>query len=218
MLAESVQGETPTPIAKDERGVAVRHKDAGASVSSFDIESHLEQAFISSPTKQEFVTRHPQAVETRTLLKVSPQALANHLTAHTLAGPCRISVPPYVLVDNELGCLLAYYHLGTDLSGHRGLVHGGFLAVLLDECMGRACFPLLPERIGVTAHLELDYKNPVKADSVIVIRAETERVEGRKAWVKGVVEAVGENNGQVLVESKAIFIQPRWVAGMELVV
>jgi hypothetical protein len=216
MLPESLQHESSTTITKDERGEAVRHKEARARAGGFDADSQLEQAFISSPAKQEFVARHPQAVETRTLLKVSPQSLPNHLTAHTLAGPCKISVPPYVLIDNEFGCLLAYYHLGTDLSGHRGLVHGGFLAVLLDECMGRACFPLLPEKIGVTVHIELDYKNPVKGDSLIVIRAETERVEGRKAWVKGVVEAVGENDGQVLVESKAIFVQPRWAAGMEL--
>ncbi|KEF57001.1 uncharacterized protein A1O9_07191, partial [Exophiala aquamarina CBS 119918] len=75
--------------------------------------------------------------------------------------------------------------------------------------MGLACSPLLPEKVAVTAHIELDYRNPIKANSVILVRAETERIEGRKAWVKGSVEAVGENNGQVLVESRALFVQPR---------
>lgn len=157
---------------------------------------------------------HAQAVETRAILKVSDQALPNHLTAHTLAGPGRISVAPYVLIDNELGSLLAYYHLGNQLSGLTGFIHEGFLAVLLDECMGRACISLLPAKNAVTAHLKLDYRNPVESDSVIVVRAETERVEGRKAWVKGIVEAVGENDGQVLVECHALFVQPKWVAGM----
>lgn len=218
MLSESVQEEPFLTTSHDERGGKSHTEEARVASSLLDTESLLGKAFNSSPAKHQFLAAHAHAEETRAILKVSEQALPNHLTAHTLAGPGRISVAPYVLIDNKLGCLLAYYHLGTDLSGHKGLVHGGFLAVLLDECMGRACFPLLPEKIAVTAHIELDYRNPVKADSVIVIRAETQRVEGRKAWVKGTVEAVGQNDGQVLVECQALFVQPRWVAGMEQLV
>lgn len=218
MVTESLQDESSAKIEKDERGLSSPAKRASIVVGSFDTERQLEQASLSSSARQKFLSEHPEAVETRTLLKVSPEALPNHLTAHTLAGHSRISVSPYVLVDNKLGRLLAYYHLGTDLSGHRGLVHGGISAVLLDECMGRACFPLLPEKVAVTAHFELDYRNPIKANSIILIHAETERVEGRKAWVKGTVKAVGQNDGQVLVESKALFVQPRWVAGMELLI
>ena len=28
-------------------------------------------------------------------------------------------------------------HVGQDVCGHRGLVHGGFLATVLDECLGK---------------------------------------------------------------------------------
>jgi len=211
-----LQEESFAGMEKDGRVLPAEDDRVSVRVGSLDAEIQLEQAVFSSPARQRFLSEHPGTVETRGLLKVSPEALPNHLTARTLAGRNRISVSPYVLVDNERGCLLAYYHLGDSLSGHKGLVHGGLQATLLDECMGRACFPLLPEKSAVTAHFELDYRNPIKADSVILIRAETERVEGRKAWTKGTVEAVGENDGQVLVESKALFVQPRWVAGMEL--
>lgn len=180
-----------------------------------DTESRLENAVKSSAARQEFCESQSQVLETRTLLKVSPQALPNHLTAHTLAGPGRISVPPHVFIDDKVGSLLAFYHLGTSLSGHTGLIHGGFLAVLLDECMGRACFGRLPEKIGVTVHLELDYKKPVKANTIVLVRNVTERVEGRKAWVKAIIETVEHNAGEVLVEASAIFIQPRWASEID---
>lgn len=213
-MSENLQENPPLTAREDERGSEAHTQDNSIARAEMDDASLLEQAFMTSPAKQRFLIEHAQAVETRAILKVSDEALPNHLTAHTLAGPGRISVAPYVLIDNELGSLMAYYHLGNQLSGHRGLVHEGFLAVLLDECMGRACISLLPAKNAVTARIELDYRSPVESGSIIVIRAETERVEGRKAWVKGFVEAVGEDDGQVLVECHALFVQPKWVAGM----
>ncbi|KAK5051586.1 hypothetical protein LTR84_003238 [Exophiala bonariae] len=218
MLSESQQEASFAITSCEEKEGRAHTKEASNGLYELDAATLLENAFKTSPAKHQFLTAHAHSLETRAVLKVSEQALPNHLTAHTLAGAGRISVAPYALIDDASGSLLAFYHLGTDLSGHTGLVHGGFLAVLLDECMGRACFPLLPEKLAVTAHIELDYKNPVKANTVIVIRAETERVEGRKAWVKGTVEAVGPNDGQVLVDCHALFIQPKWVAGMEQLV
>ena len=32
-------------------------------------------------------------------------------------------------------------HVGQDVCGHRGLVHGGFLATVLDECLGKTVLP-----------------------------------------------------------------------------
>ncbi|KIV87119.1 hypothetical protein PV11_02687 [Exophiala sideris] len=183
------------------------------------IEIRLQQAVRDSPAIQAFLDRSHSdgrsAQESRRLLKVSPEALPNHLTASTLAGNSRISVPPQIFFDNANGTLIAAYHLGMELSGHVGLIHGGFLAIVLDECMGRACFALLPEKIGVTVHMELDYRKPVKADSMVLVRAVTERVDGRKAWVKGTVMSLGDVAEEVLVEANALFVQPKWAASME---
>lgn len=30
-----------------------------------------------------------------------------------------------------------FIHLGDEVCGHQGIVHGGLVATLLDECMGR---------------------------------------------------------------------------------
>ncbi|EXJ77815.1 hypothetical protein A1O3_08974 [Capronia epimyces CBS 606.96] len=196
------------------------------------VEGRLQAAVVKSVTRQKFEAENKNmATRTRTLLKVSASALPSHLTASTLSGPSRISVPPIVLIDETAGSLLAFYHLGPQLSGHVGLVHGGFLAVLLDECMGRACFGRLPERIGVTVNLSMNYKKPVRVDSVVAVRAVTDRIDGRKAWVqasiilieedeegKGIENSHIEEEKDVAVEATALFIQPRWAASMEPVV
>ena len=59
------------------------------------------------------------------------------------------------------------------------------------------------------------------AGQVFVLRAETTRVEGRKAWVKGRLETlVDESKGEkplVVTEAEALFIEPRMAAQMNLV-
>lgn len=99
--------------------------------------------------------RRPSIDECRSVLKVDKEHLPHNLTSTTLAGDDMLSSNPYVFIHNEGGCILAFYYLGCTLAGHAGIVHGGMSAVLLDECMGRACFPRLPGKVAVTTKLEL---------------------------------------------------------------
>ena len=46
----------------------------------------------------------------------------------------------------------------------------------------------LPERVGVTATLTINYKAPVRADQFIVIKTQVGDVNGRKALVSGIVQ------------------------------
>jgi len=61
-------------------------------------------------------------------------------------------------------------HVGKDLCGHRGHVHDGLLAMVVDESLARCCFPALPNRIGVTANLNIDYLESVPADSYLLVK------------------------------------------------
>lgn len=64
------------------------------------------------------------------------------------------------------------------------------------------------------------------AGQVVVLKAETTKVEGRKAWVKGWLEtlpseeewAAGKREGTVLTEGEALFIEPRQAAAMKRIV
>ncbi|KAF2639880.1 Thioesterase/thiol ester dehydrase-isomerase, partial [Massarina eburnea CBS 473.64] len=150
-----------------------------------------------------------------------PEAMRHQsLTGGTLLGENKIAVPPLQFQTADGVHFVSVQHLGHALCGHPGIVHGGLLATLLDEGLGRCCFPALPNKVAVTASLKVDYKKPVMAGQMVVLRAETTRVEGRKAWVKGRLETLpkeGEEEGTVLVEAEALFIEPRQAATMKRV-
>ncbi|KAF4985199.1 hypothetical protein FDECE_16740 [Fusarium decemcellulare] len=181
------------------------------SKATDDHAKRLQSTAITHPAALEFQKR--QGVKaTRYVLSVQDEYVEHNLTSTTLAGPDTISPPPFVYADDEAGSLLAFYHLGRRLSGHSGLVHGGISAVLLDECMGRASFPRLDGKIAVTANLTLNYKSPIPVDSIILVRADVTEVQGRKAWVRGVIE--NAEDGQVLVEATGLYIEPKWAASL----
>lgn len=171
----------------------------------------LESVALSHATSKELLAKPSGRISSNVLL-IQEDHIPDHLTQATLAQPEMIGTNPVVVNDDESGRLLAFYRLGRRIAGHVGIVHGGVSATLLDECMGRACFPLLAGRIGVTAKLELQYRNPVPANSFVLVRATTTKVEGRKAWVEGVIEDAID--GKVFVEATALFIEPRWAASM----
>lgn len=120
--------------------------------------------------------------------------------------------------------MVQIFYLGPALCGHPGIVHGGLLATLLDEGLARCCFPALPNRVGMTASLKLNYRKPVKAGAYYVLRARTTKVEGRKAWVEGWIERLPDDfvvrgeeeewglGRQKNVEAEGLIIEPRQAA------
>lgn len=107
------------------------------------------------------------------------------------------------------------------MCGHDGIVHGGLLSTLLDEGLARCCFPALPNKIGVTANLTINYRKPTRADQLVMLVAKTTKVEGRKAWVEGRIESLPTTAAETpvtLVEASALFIEPKYAALMKRVV
>src|SRR5207247_9725831 len=54
--------------------------------------------------------------------------------------------------------------------GHPGWAHGGVLAALLDEALGRAMMAEHPDRLMVTARLEIHYRKPITVGEKVIIR------------------------------------------------
>ncbi|KAJ8602908.1 hypothetical protein MRB53_042292 [Persea americana] len=133
--------------------------------------------------------------ESRPHLKIPVGMRPHNLTGGVLLGEGMIEVPPLVFADNEaeLPSLHSISYLGKSLCGHPGIIHGGMLATMLDEGLARACFPALPNKVGVTASLKVDYRVPCPAESYVVLKAYTTKVEGRKAWVKGWIELMDDS-------------------------
>jgi acyl-coenzyme A thioesterase PaaI-like protein len=179
----------------------------------------IETQILSHPYTRSLL-QDDKFTASRPHLKI-PEAMRHQsLTGGTLLGGDMISVPPLQFQTPDGAEFVSLQYLGQALCGHPGIVHGGLLATLLDEGLGRCCFPALPNKIAVTASLKIDYKKPVMAGQIVVLKAETTRVEGRKAWVKGRMETLpkeGEKEGIVLAEAEALFIEPRQAATMKRV-
>jgi acyl-coenzyme A thioesterase PaaI-like protein len=152
--------------------------------------------------------------EQRSVLLIHAEDVPNNLTATTLTIANGLPLPPFVFVDNQAGILNAIYYLGAGLAGHNEIMHGGLLAVLLDECMGRSCFPLLPNRVAVTASLNIAYRAPMHVPGALLIEAATEKVEGRKAWVGASVRKLGPSE-VLLATATALFIEPKDAESMK---
>jgi acyl-coenzyme A thioesterase PaaI-like protein len=149
--------------------------------------------------------------------KFPPHMVHNSLTAGSLRKPGMLATPPLVLSKTKHGAkqlggsqgdAFAFVHLGRSLCGHDGIIHGGLLATVLDETLARTSFFNLPHQVGVTARLEIDYRKPVKADQVIVVETRLIEAAGRKVTVEGVMRNL---KGETLVESRAIFVEPRLI-------
>ena len=180
-----------------------------------------------TPRTQEIndkILSHPLAVslrndpsysESRPHMKIPSSMRPHNFTGGTLLGDEKIEVPPLMFATKagtqEFPSTVALNCLGPSLCGHPGIVHGGLLATLLDEGLARAAFASLPNKVGVTASLKIDYRKPCPAGSFVVLRAQVTKAEGRKAWVKGHIEmlADGTEQGEILVEAEALFIEPK---------
>ncbi|KAF1941856.1 thioesterase family protein [Clathrospora elynae] len=181
----------------------------------------IEKSIFGHPITKSLL-QDPKYIASRPHLKIPEQLRAQNLTGGTLLGPDKIAVPPLQFTTVDGSEFVSIQYLGPALCGHPGIVHGGLLATLLDEGLARCCFPALPNKVGVTASLKIEYKAPVMAGQIIVLRAETTKVEGRKAWVTGRLETLAdESQGEkavTLTLGEALFIEPRQAAQMRRVV
>jgi 3'-phosphoadenosine 5'-phosphosulfate synthase len=171
----------------------------------------------------EYIKNHPVAValrsrpefrESRPHLRMSETWRSQNLVAGTLTGPGKLVVPPYAWIEEGGKSLVSILYLGSDLCGHPGLIHGGFLATILDESFARCSFAALPHHVAVTANLNINYRAPAEANSFLVLRATTTKVEGRKAWIEGRIETLVKEGETpvVLAEATALFIEPKRAA------
>lgn len=102
--------------------------------------------------------------------------------------------------------------LGDQYQSYPGVVHGGILATILDETMGRAvlaegedgAYPaLLDERFMFTAKMDIRYRHPVPLNQEFTVRGQVDKDRGRMAQVSGQVVLA---DGTVAVEASATLV------------
>lgn len=140
---------------------------------------------------------NPRAVRARCFFYRTPPA--------TAATPAKQDPSDPDLVPMECRDILL---LGPDLIGQQGILHGGFLATLMDEGAGILihAYALDGGIDPYTVTLNVTYKKPVAAPGVVLVKGRVVSREGRK--IRCLTELVDES-GQVCVRGESLFVAKR---------
>ena len=113
--------------------------------------------------------------------------------------------------------VVALVRVGEKVDGHEGIVHGGIVAMLMDDVLGYG-FYSIGWPAAFTANLNIDYRAPVPAHSTLRIECYFVRQERRKLfWKVRVVDAhdhdeYGSYDGATLyAEATSLFVIPKQV-------
>src|SRR2546421_10749119 len=85
--------------------------------------------------------------------------------------------------DNVNRKIVGRFVLGERYQGGGGFAHGGIIATLLDEAMGKVC--RFREVRAVTAELAGEYLKPVNVQREIVVEGRETEQKGRNTFMNG---------------------------------
>ena len=94
------------------------------------------------------------------------------------------------------------FRMPVRFQGSRKVLHGGIVALLLDEAMGK--FNRLDEVIAPTAELSVEYLRPVPVGRKIVVEARRIRQQGRNYWRECTIQ---DGQGRLLARGKGRFVK-----------
>lgn len=135
---------------------------------------------------------------------LTPDGVAlNH--GNAVVGLRNPIAPPVQVHRGGDGHTWADFHLNALYEGPPGLVHGGVVALILDQMLGECAAD--GGGPGMTGTLSIRYQRPTvlgecSAEAWVTEMAET------KTFVRGVMR---DASGQETAEATGIFVLPRWV-------
>jgi acyl-coenzyme A thioesterase PaaI-like protein len=121
-----------------------------------------------------------------------------------IENPCGLKIRFF---NDEHHRCTARITLGEQYQSYPGIVHGGILATILDETMGRAILAegnepreITDERFMFTAKIEIRYRKSVPLNQEFVVRGRVDKDRGRLVMVSGEIVLA---DGTVAVEASA---------------
>ncbi|KAJ5164383.1 Thioesterase superfamily [Penicillium coprophilum] len=245
------QGPTRSAVVHDQALPSQTETPAFISQTQSQSPHHesttLDTIVSQIPLVQTLRETHSTYKETRPHLAIPPPIRQHHFVGGSLSGPGKLAFAPYMWLsagksgsqaesNDQASSVVSVFHIGQDLCGHPGFVHGGLLTVLFDEVFARCVSAAFPSGLGMTANLNVDFRKPALPDRMYVLRTKTTKVEGRKAWVEGQMTYLPltlplsvdshsivsdanllreDSEGAVMVaEAKALFIEPKFADSM----
>jgi len=104
-------------------------------------------------------------------------------------------------LDEERRTFVCHFHLPKRYSGPPGHCHGGIIATILDDAMGKV--NKLRNVIAVTKEMTVEYLKPVPLETALCVESHEVSVHGRQHV--NAAEILNQQ-GEVLARSKGIFI------------
>ena len=103
--------------------------------------------------------------------------------------------------DEKRDCFVCEFRLDERYTGPPGHCHGGIIATILDEAMGKV--NKLRNVVAVTSEMKVNYFRPVPLKQPLRVESREVEVDGRKHT--NMAEILNEN-GDILARSKGLFI------------
>jgi uncharacterized protein (TIGR00369 family) len=103
--------------------------------------------------------------------------------------------------DNVSKRIVGKFVLGETYQGGGGMAHGGIIATLLDEAMGKVC--RFRDVHAVTAELNVQYLKPVKVDEEIIVEGYETDAKGRNLFLAAEIR---NGAGEILAKGTGRFV------------
>ena len=103
--------------------------------------------------------------------------------------------------DDATNRIRGSFRLGPEYQGGANFIHGGIIATVLDEVMGKVC--RFRNARAVTAELTIEYLKPVPVDADLEIEGKEIEMNGRNIHIAGEIR---NQTGQVLARARGRFV------------
>ena len=103
--------------------------------------------------------------------------------------------------DDVARKIIGRFRLGSEYQGAFGIIHGGVIAVVLDEVMGKVC--RFRGVRAVTAEMSVEYLKPIWVDTDLVVEGYEKEMEGRNLHLIGEIK---DASGKMLAHSRGRFV------------
>jgi len=102
---------------------------------------------------------------------------------------------------NKRGEVFAWINATDDLTSFPGVVHGGILSLILDDCAFWTLYNKL-SKLALTSKIEVTFLKVAKTGSPLEVRGHVEKVDGKRVTVKVIIR---DNDGEICASASVIY-------------
>ncbi len=194
------------PDAEDPRLQAMtRLGDATRALIEAVVETDVDLDTVEQATKQiHAIADGLDARHRQQTVDMNPQEIRRRFVAYNpVIGQVNPFAPPLIVDVDEDGRAVSRVTLSRVHEGPPNAVHGGIVALLIDQVLGHAVGSA--GQPGMTASLTVNYRKPTPYDREILVEAWHTGTSGRRITAEARIVA----DGVVYADAKALFVAVR---------